>query len=81
MWYLYMLIELYLITPIIKPFAVNASNKDWEIALGLLFIISSLLPTLNNMGIEITSYMIISSPYIIIYLLGYWLCWKAPQKI
>lgn len=81
MWYLYMLIGLYLITPIIKPFVVNASNKDWYCTLGLLFIISSVLPTLNNIGIKITSYMTISSPYIFIYLLGYWLCWKAPQKL
>ena len=25
--------------------------------------------------------MIISTPYIFIYMLGYWLCWKAPQKM
>lgn len=35
MWYLYMLIGLYLITPVIKPFVVKASNKDWLAALGL----------------------------------------------
>ena len=33
MWYLYMLIGLYLITPVIKPFVVKASNKDWLAAL------------------------------------------------
>lgn len=81
MWYLYMLIGLYLITPIIKPFVVKASDKDCMAALALLFIISSLFPTLNNMGVGLTSYMIITSPYIFIYLLGYWLCWKAPQKL
>lgn len=25
--------------------------------------------------------MIFSTPYLFIYLLGYWLCWKIPQKI
>lgn len=81
MWYLYMLIGLYLITPIIKPFVVKASDKDWLTALGLLFALSSLFPTLNAWGAGLTSYMIFSTPYLFTYLLGYWLCWKAPQKI
>lgn len=80
MWYLYMLIGLYLITPIIKPFVEKASDKDWLAALGLMFISSSVLPTLNKFGAEIENWMIID-PYIFIYLLGYWLCWKAPKKI
>lgn len=81
MWYLYMLIGLYLITPIIKPFVVKASDRDWTTALVLMFVISSLFPTMNAMGAGLTSWMIISTPYIFIYMLGYWLCWKAPQKI
>ena len=81
MWYLYMLIGLYLITPIIKPFVARASDKDWLEALGLLFVLSSLFPTLNAWGAGLTSYMIFSTPYLFIYMLGYWLCWKAPQKI
>ena len=75
-----MLLALYLITPIIKPFAVKATDKDLLIALGLLFVLSSLFPTLNNMGAGLTGFMIISTPYIFIYLLGYWLCWRNPQK-
>lgn len=81
MWYLYMVIGLYLITPVIKPFVARATDKDWTAALVLLFIMSSLFPTLNRMGVEITSCMIITPPYIFIYMLGYWLCWKAPRKI
>lgn len=81
MWYLYMLIGLYLITPVIKPFVVRASGKDWLATLGLLFVLSSLFPTLNAWGAGLTSYMIFATPYLFIYLLGYWLCWKAPQKI
>lgn len=80
MWYLYMLIGLYLITPIIKPFVEKASDKDWYLALGLMFISSSVLPTLNKLGAEIENWMIFN-PYIFIYLLGYWLCWKAPKRI
>ena len=81
MWYLYMLIGLYLITPIIKPFVAKASDKDWIAALVLMFVMSSLFPTMNALGAGLTSWMIISTPYIFIYMLGYWLCWKAPQKI
>lgn len=81
MWYLYMLIGLYLITPVIKPFVTKASDRDWIAALVLLFVMSSLFPTMNAMGAGLTSWMIISTPYIFIYMLGYWLCWKAPQRI
>lgn len=81
MWYLYMLIGLYLITPIIKPFVTKASDRDWIAALVLMFVMSSLFPTMNAMGAGLTSWMIISTPYIFIYMLGYWLCWKAPQRM
>ena len=70
MWYLYMLIGLYLITPIIKPFVVKASDRDWLAALGLLFVLSSLFPTLNAMGAGLRGYMFFSTPYLFIYLLG-----------
>lgn len=73
-------IGLYLITPVIKPFVVKASNKDWLAALGLLFVLSSLFPTLNAAGVGLTGYMIFSTPYLFIYLLGYWLCWKSSTK-
>ena len=81
MWYLYMVIGLYLITPVIKPFVARATDKDLMAALVLLFIMSSLFPTLNHLGVGITPWMIITPPFIFIYMLGYWLCWKAPRKI
>lgn len=81
MWYLYMLLGLYMITPVIKPFVAKASNKDMGYALGLLFVLSSLMPTLKAIGVDLNSYMIISSPYIFIYILGYWLCWRTSSKL
>lgn len=77
MFYLYMLIALYLLTPIIKPFCEKASNRDLLIAVILLFVCSSLLPTLNAYGISMKSYMIIGTPYVFIYLLGYVLAWRC----
>ena len=72
MWYLYMLIGLYLLTPIFRPVIVNSSIKDIKIGLCLLFVLSSLLPTLNIYGISVSSYLILP-PYIFLYLLGYYL--------
>lgn len=76
-----MLIGLYLMTPIIKPFVVKASDRELLYGMGILFILSSLLPTMNMMGINLTGYMIISTPYIFIYVLGYYLCWRFPDRL
>lgn len=80
MWYLYMLIGLYLITPIIKPFLNKATDKEIRIALLIMFIISSVLPTLKSYGVSIVSYMIISTPFIFIYMLGYYLQWRTDNE-
>ena len=50
MWYLYMLIGLYLITPVIKPFVVKASNKDWLAALGLFVCPVIIIPDFECRG-------------------------------
>ena len=47
----------------------------------LMFVISSLFPTLNNMGAGLTSWMIILRHTYSYTCWGYWLCWKAPQGI
>ena len=73
MWYLYMLIGLYLLTPIIKPFILSSSKKTIEVALTVLFVISIVLPTLVKYGIPIESWMMLGTPYIFYYVLGYYL--------
>ena len=72
MWYLYMLIGLYLLTPIIKPMICHASVGTINTALIVLFIMSSLLPTINNYNVEIEGWMKLP-PYIFMYILGYYL--------
>ena len=72
-----MLIGLYLITPVIKPFVVKASNKDWLAALGLFVCPVIIIPDFECRG----SWIDRVYDYLFIYLLGYWLCWKIPQKI
>ncbi len=53
MWYLYMLLGLYLVTPIIKPFVVEASDTELKISLGLLFVLSVLFPLIERMGVDL----------------------------
>lgn len=80
MWYLYMLICLYLITPIIKPFLIHSCKRDLEVGLCILFMVSSILPSINYYIMPITSWMILP-PYIFIYLLGYYLGYVEQFKI
>lgn len=77
LWYLYMLIGIYLITPIIKPFVAAASNRELEIALFTLFILSLILPTMADAGVPIEGYLLLSPPYIFIFMLGYYLHSRA----
>lgn len=80
MWYLYMLICLYLMTPIIKPFLIHSSKRELEIGLCILFMVSSILPSLNYYIMPITSWMVLP-PYIFIYMLGYYLGYVEQFKI
>lgn len=73
MWYLYMLIGLYLLSPVFKPFLEYSNKKTIEFALLVLFLVSVLLPSLKNYGIPITSWTILSTPFIFYYVLGYYL--------
>ena len=77
LWYLYMLIGIYLITPIIKPFVVAANDRDLEIALFTLFLLSMLLPTISDYVTPIEGYLLLPPPYIFIYMLGYYLHSRA----
>ena len=73
MWYLYMLICLYMITPIIKPFVNSASKGQFQIALFVMFLLSSLIPVIKSCGVDINGYMVIGTPFIFLYMLGYYL--------
>mgnify|MGYP003256142155 CR=1 FL=1 len=72
MWYIYALIGLYILTPPLKAF-VNASTKrELGIALIVLFIISSLIPTINTAAqIELTTFIELPV-YVFYYLFGYY---------
>ena len=46
-----------------------------------LFIISSLLPSMKNYGIEIESWIVLSTPFIFYYILGYYLATMEKIRI
>ncbi|WP_455818996.1 acyltransferase [Clostridium butyricum] len=70
LWYIYMLIGLYLIIPIIQVFFKNASKNLIEYSIILLFIFSSMLPMMENFNICIGIITPISSVYLLYLLIG-----------
>ena len=74
MWYIYMLIGLYIITPILREFVKNANITTAKFVLLMLFILSIVIPTINTIfKIEITTFYLSSFTYIFMYLIGYYL--------
>lgn len=86
-WYLYMLVGLYLLIPIVKPALDKWNNWDkpnresWLVFYVFLFI-SVIIPTISNIsGVEILELMCRPyTPYIFYLFCGYWLSkWGIPK--
>ena len=76
LWYIYTLIALYLITPLIKYAFERISSKELDILIGILIIGNFVIPYINFIAsTDIKNYMIIPE-YATYYLLGYWLTTK-----
>ena len=74
MWYIYMLIGLYIITPILKEFVKKENLKDLFFVIFCLFFTSSVIPTINFIfKISITSFYLEKFIYIFYYLIGYFI--------
>ena len=74
MWYLYLVLGLYLLTPVFTLITNNIKEKEYRIFLVILFIISILIPSLNKLlDIKIAFNMISVSGYIFYYFYGYYL--------
>ena len=81
LWFMYVLIGLYLITPIISPWLEKASKKEIEIVLGL-WVVSLLYPILSNaisVNESITGVLYYFSGYAGYYILGYYLSHYKPK--
>lgn len=79
MWYLYMLVGLYLIIPFLKLVVDNSSLKSMTCLIAILFLFSSLIPTLTHfLDFQIGVDFPIKSSYVLFLLLGWLLtqiCW------
>lgn len=72
MWYIYALIGLYILTPALKAFVGVSSQRELRIALIVLFLITSVIPSVNAvMDVEVTSFITLPV-YVFYYLFGYY---------
>ena len=72
LWYLYMLIGLYLITPMLKYMVNTISVRELDLFIGIGLFFTSLWPLIKNLlNIEIGIDFPISSVYVFYMLLGY----------
>ena len=71
MWYLYLIIGLYMISPLLKVFTRNCTQKEYKYILIILFIFTVLIIDITKyFNINIAFNILISSPYIFFYMLG-----------
>jgi surface polysaccharide O-acyltransferase-like enzyme len=73
-WYLYLIIGLYLITPLMRAFTRSVAKKEYEYILLVLFIFTSVLATIKKIwfvdaGVNIP----INSAYVLYFLLGFYI--------
>lgn len=74
MWYLYLIMALYLITPLFRVWCKNSNKKDQQILLIILFVFTILKYDIDNIfGINIAFYIPFSSGFLFAYLLGFYL--------
>lgn len=74
MWYLYLIIGLYLITPVLNIITANIKQDDYKIFLIFLFSLTIVISTLNDIfNIKIAFNTIEISGYLFYYFYGYYL--------
>jgi len=74
LWYLYCLIGLYIITPLIKAATKSIQEKQLLILLCVLFVLVFLIPAVNMItGKKFSTFYISANQYLFYYLMGYYL--------
>jgi surface polysaccharide O-acyltransferase-like enzyme len=74
LWYLYVVIALYLITPAVKIFVKYSNIMILKYTLLILFIFTSIIPFINNLfGFSSGFYIPVNLIYCFYFLLGYYL--------
>jgi surface polysaccharide O-acyltransferase-like enzyme len=73
-WFLYLIIGLYLITPLLRMFTKNTAKKEYEYLLVILFIFTSVIATIKKvMFVDFGFNIPISSVYVLYFLLGFYI--------
>ena len=71
MWYLYMIVGLYLLVPVMKPFFERAGNREAAVALLLLFAFNSFLPWVQEtFQLKSGFFLPVKGPYLFYFLAG-----------
>jgi surface polysaccharide O-acyltransferase-like enzyme len=74
LWYLYFIIGLYLVIPMIKVFTDNVDRKMLEYTLIMLFVFTSILPFIKNvLHFNIGFYIPVNSVYVFYFLIGHYI--------
>lgn len=82
LWYLYLLIGLYIITPFTKAAIKNITEEQLEFLLCALFILDYCIPAINMAtGIGFSTFYISANQYFFYYLMGYYLSIKNNRFI
>lgn len=81
MWYLFALIGLYLFLPLLKTFTAHTSKQTYLYLLILLFVIGSLLPTLEGvLNLKFGFMMPVTGVCLFYYMCGYYIHTHAEKK-
>lgn len=83
MWYLYLILGLYILTPIFRVISTKSTKKEYQYFMIILFIFTILISDLNNIfKTNIAFNILIINPYIFLYFLGDYLSrYEIPQNI
>ena len=72
LWFVYMIMGLYIVTPPLKVFLAQAKNSDIKYLLVVLFSFNCIVPFLNSItGVKFGVYIPINTIWLFYYLLGY----------
>lgn len=73
MWYLYMLLGLYVLTPVLRAFVKEATEETARFVMVSLFVLTIVVPTVNRIfGSSVTNFYLSPFPYVFYYLFGHY---------
>lgn len=81
MWYLYLILGIYLITPFLKTMINHTNKRDLSILLIMLFIFLLIVPEINHIfNIGIVAILPATSTFVFYYLYAYYIKTNHPSK-